>query len=65
MKRTLRSVLAAALVFGPTACAEGPTPPAGPPVKIDVAALNLTGVGDVVWDLEVVNGAPETVWQRR
>jgi len=37
----------------------------GPGVQIDVAALQLTGVGDVVWDLEVVNSATETVWQRR
>ena len=41
--------------------------PTGPTLTIDVAALNLVGVGDVVWDLEVVNGAgtPQTVWQRR
>ncbi|TNF38079.1 MAG: hypothetical protein EP329_01455 [Deltaproteobacteria bacterium] len=39
----------------------------GPGVEITAAALNLEGVGDVVWDLEVVNGAttPSTVWQRR
>jgi hypothetical protein len=39
----------------------------GPAVEIDVAALSLAGVGDVVWDLEVVNGAttPSSVWQRR
>ena len=33
-----------------------------------MAALNLTGVGDVVWDLEVVNGrlpTADVVWQRR
>ncbi|PKN54979.1 MAG: hypothetical protein CVU56_23710 [Deltaproteobacteria bacterium HGW-Deltaproteobacteria-14] len=38
---------------------------AGPGVEIAAAALNLAGVGDVVWDLEVVNGSAETVWQRR
>ena len=37
----------------------------GPGVEITAAALNLAGVGDVVWDLEVVNGSTETVWQRR
>jgi len=39
----------------------------GPPLSVDVAALNLQGVGDVVWDIEVVNGAttPQVVWQRR
>jgi len=52
------------------ACAEGPTtptPPDGPPLSVDVAALSLEGVGDVVWDIEVVNGAatPEVVWQKR
>jgi formylglycine-generating enzyme required for sulfatase activity len=36
-------------------------------VAVSVAALNLQGVGDVVWDIEVVNGADpaEVVWQRR
>jgi len=40
----------------------------GPRVAVDVAALNLQGVGDVVWDVQVVNGrapTPEVVWQRR
>jgi|GEM_PF-552923 len=39
----------------------------GPAVDIALAALNLQGVGDVVWDLAVENGAstPETVWERR
>ena len=36
---------------------------------VSVAALSLEGVGDVVWDVEVVNGrvtpGPEVVWQRR
>ncbi|MCB9732351.1 MAG: hypothetical protein H6745_07055 [Deltaproteobacteria bacterium] len=36
-------------------------------VTIDIAALSLEGVDDVVWDVEVRNGAetPEVVWQRR
>ncbi|PKN59260.1 MAG: hypothetical protein CVU56_01930 [Deltaproteobacteria bacterium HGW-Deltaproteobacteria-14] len=34
---------------------------------MQVAALDLVGVGDVVWDIEVVNGAAtaQVVWQRR
>ena len=52
---------------------DAPAPPEssidGPSVAVNVAALNLTGVGDVVWDVEVVNGrtspGPEVVWQRR
>ncbi|TNF32176.1 MAG: hypothetical protein EP329_11040 [Deltaproteobacteria bacterium] len=54
------------------ACADGASGDAtrdfdGPGVAIDVAALNLQGVGDVVWDIEVENGAttPSVVWQRR
>ncbi|TNF27904.1 MAG: hypothetical protein EP329_18885 [Deltaproteobacteria bacterium] len=30
-----------------------------------MAALNLQGVADVVWDLEVLNGDGQTVWQQR
>ena len=39
----------------------------GPGVAVNVAALNLVGVGDVVWDVEVRNGAgtPQVVWQKR
>ncbi|PKN55655.1 MAG: hypothetical protein CVU56_20320 [Deltaproteobacteria bacterium HGW-Deltaproteobacteria-14] len=52
------------------ACADGgartdANATAGPTVAIDVAALNLQGVGDVVWDLEVDNGRGDVVWQRR
>jgi len=51
------------------ACAgdTGPTVSDGPELAIDIAALSLDGVGDVVWDLQVVHdGAPtEVVWQRR
>ncbi|TNF28628.1 MAG: hypothetical protein EP329_17545, partial [Deltaproteobacteria bacterium] len=39
--------------------------PAGARLAIDVAALSLEGVGDVVWDLEVVNADSAVVWQRR
>ncbi|TNF33867.1 MAG: hypothetical protein EP329_07855 [Deltaproteobacteria bacterium] len=62
--------LVALLIAGTaTACSADAGDPLGdgPPLTVDVAALNLQGVGDVVWDLEVRNGAgtPETVWQRR
>ena len=50
-------------------CIAESTAPAldGPALNVNVAALNLAGVGDVVWDLEVRNGAgtPQVVWQRR
>lgn len=50
-------------------CSEDPAPFAleGPALSIEVAALNLEGVGDAVWDIEVRNGASprEVVWQRR
>ena len=48
-------------------CDPGPPAPAGPSVTVAVAALDLPGVGDVVWDLELRNGAaePQVVWQRR
>ncbi|PKN54768.1 MAG: hypothetical protein CVU56_24815, partial [Deltaproteobacteria bacterium HGW-Deltaproteobacteria-14] len=66
MKSTSWYLLATLGVLG---CSDVPdaVDAVGPTLAIDVAALNLTGVGDVVWDLEVVNGAttPETVWQRR
>jgi len=55
--------------LGAASCADIPdgSAPAGPTLTVAVAALNLVGVGDVVWDLEVVNGGatPQTVWQRR
>ena len=40
---------------------------AGPTVGVNVAALNLQDVGDVVWDVEVVNGEDpaQVVWQKR
>ena len=62
---------ATALLFG-NGCDEGGPPrggaASGPVVAVNVAALNLAGVGDVVWDLEVTNGrtpTPDVVWQRR
>ncbi|MDP2349920.1 MAG: hypothetical protein Q8M74_02045, partial [Chloroflexota bacterium] len=56
-------------LVGGAACseAEGPTR-VGPSLEVAVAALNLVGVGDVVWDLQVVNGrlpTPDVVWQQR
>jgi len=67
MKFTLRALLAGILSLAATACASESHPTAGPALAIDVAALNLVGVGDVVWDLEVQSGASptEVVWQRR
>jgi len=37
----------------------------GPALTVDVAALALQGVGDVVWDVEVVDGATAVVWHKR
>ncbi|TNF27019.1 MAG: hypothetical protein EP329_20220 [Deltaproteobacteria bacterium] len=46
--------------------AEGPRGPEGA-LSLSMAALTLNDVGDVVWDIEVLNGADpaEIVWQRR
>jgi len=61
--------IAALATFTPlllAACAGEPSDDfSGPGVAIDVAALNLAGVGDVVWDLQVDNGGGDVVWQRR
>jgi len=68
MKATLCCVVA---MWALTGCGEAAAPTEasldGPRLSVDVAALNLTGVGDVVWDVEVSNGAstPAVVWQRR
>lgn len=39
----------------------------GPTLTVSAGALSLAGVGDVVWDVEVVNGAaqPGVVWRQR
>ncbi|TNF25535.1 MAG: hypothetical protein EP329_22940 [Deltaproteobacteria bacterium] len=68
MRKVRSSLLLAPLFLVACAGADGPAPLDGPTVAIDVAALNLQGVGDAVWDIEVVNGASptaEVVWQRR
>ncbi|PKN59271.1 MAG: hypothetical protein CVU56_00995 [Deltaproteobacteria bacterium HGW-Deltaproteobacteria-14] len=67
MKSTLRALVSLCGLLLATSCADAPEPPSERGLAIEVSALNLAGVGDVVWDLEVVNGAapPETVWQRR
>ena len=63
MTRSPAIALALSLI---AACAEAPPadPAPGAQVEVAVAALNLPGVGDVVWDLEVRNPTA-TVWQRR
>ena len=61
------SRLTAALGAFAMASCLGPAPGGEPSVTLQISALNLQGVGDVVWDVEVTNGAPppEVVWQRR
>jgi len=55
-----------ALAYVLTSCVgeNDASPPGSGELRVDVAALSLAGVGDVVWDLEVDAGA-EVVWQRR
>jgi len=50
-----------------TTCATPEHPEGGAELSVAVAALTLDGVGDVVWDVEVLNGADpaQVVWQRR
>jgi|GEM_PF-1049752 len=65
------SLLGALVAVGLLGCADAtspPTDPSGPPLEIAVAALGLPAAGDVVWDIEVRNGASplgDVVWQRR
>jgi hypothetical protein len=46
------------------ACIDAPPVPDAA-VEVRVAALDLRGVGDVVWDVEVDNALGDVVWQRR
>jgi len=64
-RSTLHAALACTLAWTVTACDDATTLPDGPRLAVDVAALNLQGVGDVVWDLEVDNGDGDVIWQRR
>ena len=66
----IRNPLVLALAVGLVAgCADAPSPAGrgfeGPGVAVNLAALNLAGVGDVVWDLEVDGAGTDVVWQRR
>ena len=49
------------LSFGFVACADGSSPDAAPHVAVSIAALDLPGVRDAVWDLRVINGVSDTV----
>ena len=46
-------------------CGDEPIPTVTGGLEVSVAALDLRGVGDVVWDVEVLNGDDERVWERR
>jgi len=61
VKWTLPLTLAV-LILG---CVDGGVETAGPELDVRLAALNLQGVGEVIWDLEVDNGDGDVVWQRR
>ena len=65
MRAALAPLVAGLVGAGCLGGADPAPPAAGARLAIDVAALNLVGVGDVVWDLEVLNGAGAVVWQRR
>ncbi|TNF23547.1 MAG: hypothetical protein EP329_27315 [Deltaproteobacteria bacterium] len=61
---SLSSLVALSWCAVGVACADA-LPSEGGRLAVDIAALELTGVGDVVWDVEVVNGASEVVWHKR
>jgi len=68
MKSHLRALapifaLVSASCSGPAPAGDAPLD--GPELAVAVAALDLPGVGDVVWDVEVVNDDDTVVWQRR
>ncbi|TNF37085.1 MAG: hypothetical protein EP329_04060, partial [Deltaproteobacteria bacterium] len=71
MSRISRAAIpfAAATIFALAACAGSTADDRGagdgPSLSVAVAPLTLAGVGDVIYDLEVRNGASEVVWQRR
>jgi len=59
----LSAVVAIALVLGASACVRDEAP-RGPEVAVSVAALDLPGVSNAVYTLEVQNGSDEVVWTR-
>ncbi|PKN54672.1 MAG: hypothetical protein CVU56_25260 [Deltaproteobacteria bacterium HGW-Deltaproteobacteria-14] len=63
-RHSTAALVASLLIAG---CALDAPSEAAPGLSLDIAALNLDGVGDVVWDVAVLNGAstPAVVWQRR
>ena len=68
MRESVPTAAFASLLALSGCLSEPPAPaPARSSVAVSVAALSLEGVGDVVWDVEVRNGAstPQVVWQRR
>jgi len=66
MTKSTARLVSVFLFLATAGCTAG-APDGGPTVSVDVAALSLDGVGDVVWAVEVVNGAatPERVWAKR
>ena len=65
----MRKLIFAALLpaLSCTTAADDPNGTSGPVVDIEIAALDLAGVVDAVWDIEVKNGASPAaiVWARR
>jgi len=61
-----RWLIASTLALGAAACtSEPPAVVERGELAVDVAALNLDGVAEAIWDVEVRNGADDIVWQRR